>query len=83
MRKLIIRALVSSWLVILSSTASALDVIQITDNSVHDLVPAISGSNVVWYGCEGGTGWNCSGGDFEIYLWDGVTGKPLDNGSSL
>ena len=30
--------------------------------------PDISGSNVVWSGCDGGTGSSCDGGDWEIYM---------------
>jgi len=48
MRNLSVFALAASWLLVLSSAADALDVIQITDNSTGDWDPAISGSNVVW-----------------------------------
>jgi hypothetical protein len=63
MRKLGSFALAASWLLVLSSAASACDVIQITNNTTSDARPAISGSNVVWQGCDGN--------DREIYLWNG------------
>ena len=72
-RKLGICALVVFWLLFFSSVGRAFDAIQITDNSTHDMYPAISGSNVVWMGCDGGSGTTCDGGDWEIYFWDGAT----------
>ena len=36
-----------------SAPASGETTIQITDNSTDDIEPAISGSNVVWTGCDG------------------------------
>ncbi len=70
-RRLSVLALAASWLLILPSAADAFDVIQITDNSTDDGLPDISGSNVVWHGCDGGTVVfpdTCSGGDYEIYM---------------
>ena len=52
---------------------------QITDNDRGDQRPSISGSNVVWQGCDGGTGDFCVGGDWELYLWNGSTTSPLTN----
>ena len=74
MRKLIICALAASWFVILSSGANAFDVVQLTDNSTEDRNPAISGSNVVWWGYDGG--------DWEIYLWEGGTTTQITNNST-
>jgi len=54
---------------------------QITDNSNHDEYSAISGSNLVWQHCDGGTDHFCSGGDWEIYFWDGVSITQLTDNS--
>ena len=67
---------------ILSSASAAFDVTQITNNSTDDTQVAISGSNVVWRGCDGGTLPNCTGGDYEIYLWDGATTTQITNNGS-
>ena len=64
-------ALAAAWLVIEPSAAVAFDIVQITNNSTTDGNPAISGSNVVWTQCDGSTHFACSGGDLEIYFWDG------------
>ena len=82
MRRLGIFVLAVPWLVILSPAAAAFDVIQITNNSTDDVDPAISGSNVVWRGCDGGVGYFCDGGDFEIYLWSGGTITNISNNST-
>ena len=55
---------------------------RITNNTTPDHWPDISGSNVVWYGCDGGTGSICTGGDFEIYLWDGDGTTQITNNST-
>ena len=52
---------------------------QLTDNDTRDRYPAISGSNVVWQGCDGGTGYECIGGDIEIYFWDGANTTQITN----
>ena len=77
-----------------SAVASGGITSQITDSSTYDRYPAISGSNVVWQHCDDGTGSGCSGGDYEIYFWDGATttqitedatnaGAPAISGSNL
>ncbi len=84
----IIPALVASGLLVVSSAAGAIDIIQVTDDDTFDGYPAISGSNVVWQHCDGGTGWPCQNGDFEILFWDGsfpidpiqVTSNGFDDG---
>ena len=43
--------------------AHAFTITQITDNEAYDGYPDISGSNVVWTGCGGGTGDLCDGGN--------------------
>jgi len=47
---------------------------QITDNSIDDWDPDLSGSNVVWARDDGNDG--------EIYLWDGVTTTQITNNST-
>jgi len=64
-------ALVAPLIVLIAAAADAIDVVQITDDDTLDVAPAISGSNVVWMKCDGGT-WPCQNGDFEIYFWDGA-----------
>jgi hypothetical protein len=82
MRRLSGFALVASWLLVSSPAAGAFDVIQITDNGTEDAYPAISGSNVVWHGCDGSSHYTCLGGDWEIYLWDGVTTTQITDNST-
>jgi beta propeller repeat protein len=78
----IIRALAAFCFLILSSPAAAFEIIQITNNSTYDAHPAVSGSNVVWWGCDGGTpGTYCTGGDYEIYLYNGSTTTQITNNS--
>jgi len=36
---------------------------------------------VAWQGCDDGTGGNYTGGDYEIYLWDGTTITQITNNS--
>lgn len=55
---------------------------QITSSdNTFDQTPDISGSNVVWQGCDGGQGnpLECEPGDYDIYLWDGVTITNISN----
>lgn len=49
--------------------------IQVTDNIAPDRAPRVSGSDVVWSGCQGASFPQaaCTGGDFDILLWDGST----------
>ena len=63
MPRLAVSALAASWLLASASAAAAFDVMQITDNSINDYYPAVSGSNVVWMGDDGN--------DTEIHFWDG------------
>ena len=81
-RGLSVLPLAASWLLVLSSAADAFDITQITNNSTDDSSPAISGSNVVWTGCDGGSDRYCTGGDWEIYLWNGATITNITNNSS-
>ena len=46
---------------------------QVTNNSVHDYKPRVSGSNMVW--------WRGSGDDSEIYLWNGATTTQVTDNS--
>ena len=73
MRKIIL-AVAASWLLILSSTAHAFDVIQLTDNSADDFHSNISGSNVVWEYDDP------PAGRPEVYLWDGATTTKIGTG---
>lgn len=62
-RRLSVLARAASWFLILPSVAAVFDIVQITHNSIWDVSPAMSGSNVVWGGYDGKNS--------EIYLWDG------------
>jgi len=59
--------------------------IRLTDNSRDEWYPAIDGSRVVWQGCdaEGSTlGFDCGDGDWEIYLWSGVSPTQITDNST-
>jgi len=67
--------LAASYFLLLPLAADAFDIIQITDNSISDRYPDISGSNVVWYSWDGS--------ESEIHLWDGLTTTNITGNSSI
>ena len=81
-RMLGIFALAASWLLLSPSAAHAFDIIQLTNNSTHDLLPAISGSDVVWQSCDGGSYPSCDAGIGDIYLWSGGTTTQITDNST-
>jgi hypothetical protein len=56
--------------------------VRITDNDTDDWAGGISGSNVVWQHCDGSTDpYDCVGGDYDIYLWNGASTTQITNNS--
>ncbi len=53
---------------------------QLTNNEYYDGAPYVDMNNsgwVVWAMCDGGPDWWCPDGDYEIFLYDGVTTTQL------